>query len=285
MAETSTVAVLNFTPAKILSQSINPEIDIDATLSAHIAHNLVESNHFTVIDPAYINSVKKQIKRTNISTAQAYQQLGALLNAHYVISGVIETLTIKTNEAIQPYTNVKETIRSGRMTINVSVVNAQTGAIIASILVNTDKHLVLDPAQPMTEDSFIFALEGDAASNIAIKITDAIFPPRIMQVNGDTVFIDRGTNSNFIPGDLLIAYQQGSAMIDPDSGKPFGFNTKNVGTIKVTTLKRDYTLASIITGNPTDLIKAIVTKAPEEEKPVNAMQSNTTGSNDQTLQW
>jgi hypothetical protein len=285
IAAPATLAVLTFKPIKSAAQHANHDIDTNAILSAHVAHNLAETNKFSLIDPNYISSIKKKINHSNLSSIQAAQQLGALLDARFLVSGVVETFNINQTQATQPYTDITEHIRSGRITVNVSVVDAQSGEIISSMLVNTDKRIVLNPKKPMSEESFTFALESDAAKNIAAKITDSIYPARIMQVNGETVFIDRGASSDFIPGELLTAYQQGDALIDPDTGKPFGFNTHDVGTLKVTTLKHDYTLATILSGDPKELIKAIVKKTAGKPKPTHARYSDTAGSGDKPFKW
>ena len=90
----------------------------------------------------------------------------------------------------------------------------------------------MDPNQTMS-DLYL----NDICQKISFKVVrglmDIVFPARVVSVEEDLIYIDRGRESGIKEGDMFEIRSKGSAIKDPDTGKILGYKGKTIGIIKV----------------------------------------------------
>ena len=260
---------------------------VNPILAQEVTRYLTNSHKFDVLDRTHIELILKEQKfsRMDTSNTLTLEKTGQLLGADYLVTGLIESAEITTKKQIIPYTETEQTLRIGDMQINVTVVNSTNGKIVASVPVIIHKQMVLDEKEPLSEKAFELKLMVVAAKSISSSIINTIFPPRVMQIDGDLVYINRGEASNFDIGDVLTIYQKGNTLTDPDTGRAVGFTKKPLGTVAVTSLNTQYTIANIITGDAKTFHDTIVIKESQPETQPSKQQPLTSGSSDKPFTW
>ena len=57
------------------------------------------------------------------------------------------------------------------------------------------------------------------AAQMTDQLVDAVFPMKIININGKQVFINRGKDGGLKVGEVLKVFRPGEILIDPDTGK------------------------------------------------------------------
>lgn len=297
LAGLPTLAVIDFTktPERSIASHGNIAVvtgkhhksTVNPILAQEVTRYLTNSHKFDVLDRTHIALILKEQEFASMDTSNtiALEKTGQLLGADFLVTGLIENTQISTKKQIIPYTEKEQTLRIGDMQINVTVVNSTTGKIVASVPVIIHKQIVLDEKEPLSEKAFELKLMVVAAKSISASIINTIFPPRVMQIDGDVVYINRGEASEFDIGDVLTIYQKGDALTDPDTGRTVGYTKKPLGTVTVTSLNTQYTIANILSGDPKTFTDTVVIKESQPEPTQARRQPLTSGSSDKPFTW
>ena len=91
------------------------------------------------------------------------------------------------------------------------------------------------------------ALYSGSALQEAQRITDIAYPIKIVAVGEGTCVLNRGEGS-IKEGDLLIVYEPGEVMIDPDTKENLGFHAARAGKVKVIKVDPKTCTAKIVEG-------------------------------------
>ena len=70
----------------------------------------------------------------------------------------------------------------------------------------------------------------------------------VAQVKGDKVYINAGSNRGIQMGMKLTALAKGAALIDPETKLPLGNDAEAIGTLTVTTVNENFSIAVIVQG-------------------------------------
>ena len=197
----------------------------ESTLTAHVTQSIKKSNVFSVLKPISFNQE----------------------NVDYVVTGIVEDAHIHTKIQRNPDTHTLQSYKMGNIQMQVNVADTRTGKIIATIPILIHKQFLINEQHPLSDTAIESVLTEAAANTISASILDAIFPPRVMQIDGNVIYVYRGNGSNFAIGDRLTIH----APANP--GAP-------LGTATVTEINARYTLATVSTGDPRTFAETWVTK-------------------------
>jgi hypothetical protein len=101
------------------------------------------------------------------------------------------------------------------------------------------------------------------AAQMADQLVDTVFPMKVLNVQGDKVWINRGQDGGLKKGDVLIVFRPGVALIDPDTGENLGSAETEIGKIKVVRVNPKFTIAKVITKGATEAIqRGDIVRAP-----------------------
>lgn len=265
---------------------VNKNQTINPILAMEVTRYLSNSHKFDVLDRTHISMIlrEQEFTKMDFASTKTLGKTGQLLGADYLVTGIIERSDISTKKYTIPYTNKEQTLRIGDMQINVTVIDSRTGKVVASVPTLVHKQIVLDENKSVSKKEFELQLIVDAAKTISTSIINAVFPPRIMQIDGNTVYINRGEASDFGIDDVLTVYNKGEPLTDPDTGRTVGFTKSRLGTVNVSNINTQYTVAKVLTGDPASFTNTIVVKEAQA-KPATKIRPPTTGSSDKPLTW
>ena len=111
------------------------------------------------------------------------------------------------------------------------------------------------------------------AQRMERDIVFAIYPPRVIWVNGKTAYVNYG-NKSLSVGDTFAIYKRGKRLRDPYSGEFLEYTQEKIGVLKITQTFPKYSVGEVIEGHAE--VGAILRPYKEEasnQKPQNA-QSN-----------
>ena len=157
----------------------------------------------------------------------------------------------------------KVTTATARVGIDLHIVNATTGEILAAENVSEEESKT---GLSLSNDQFSFSnkpgfdntLAGKATSRVIAKIVNLIsqsigkvrWHGKIIKVNDDnTVYIKPGTEGGVKNGDVFVVYSLGEEIIDPDTNLPLSTEETKAGTIEVIDAKDKLAKAKITAGS------------------------------------
>src|SRR5215213_3237343 len=86
------------------------------------------------------------------------------------------------------------------------------------------------------------------AYKIAMNLKDRAWTGTVVKVDGDKVYINAGGNKGLEIGMKLVALAKGEALVDPETGVSLGEDTEAVGNLQITTVKDNFSIATVVQG-------------------------------------
>jgi hypothetical protein len=83
------------------------------------------------------------------------------------------------------------------------------------------------------------------AGKVAQRITDTIFPAKVLVVRDRVVTLNRGEGTDIAVGEVWEAFAQGEALIDPDTGENLGSEEVAVGFVRVISVAPKFSRAEV----------------------------------------
>jgi hypothetical protein len=130
--------------------------------------------------------------------------------------------------------------------INAQVIDTATGGIKTTFYLKssfaTGKQVVNSKGGRPNSVHFT-KMAKSVSAQMADQLVDAVFPMRVLNVQGDQVWINRGKDGGLKKGDILKVFRPGVALIDPDTGENLGSAEYLIGEISVTRVNPKFTIA------------------------------------------
>ena len=142
-----------------------------------------------------------------------------------------------------------------------------TGSVVhtANIPASTD----LEPEQvnpggagPRLTDEMLQAMSRQLCERIAERVTDVIFPMRVIARTGNTVTLNRGDGFNLAPGMEFDVFIQGEELIDIDTGRSLGREESLAGRVRIVAVTPETSRAEIVAGSMIE--RGAVVRAPQQ---------------------
>ncbi len=221
-ARPPTLTVMNFQKTNFADLFIT-----ESALTAYLAKTLEKSGALIMLAPTDIQQE----------------------NTDYVVTGVLNDAHIQTKNQRNLDTHALQFYKIGDIQMHVTVRNVHTNKIIAALPIFIHKQFLINNDHPLPDNTIKNILTETAIHTIYASVLDAIFPPRIMQIDGDTIYIHRNPSSDFSVGDSLNVYKS----TNPGT---------TLGTVTITAINTDYALATVTTGDPRTFAETLVAKIP-----------------------
>jgi len=131
------------------------------------------------------------------------------------------------------------------------VYDSKTGSLIESTNFTVDNMDIAERFSYITKngnlnDELVAEISRIMAGKIAAKISDMVFPVRVLSKRGTTVTINRGEGSGVQLGQEFEVFALGGALIDPDTGENLGNEEVLIGKIKVTRIMPKFSQADVL---------------------------------------
>ena len=172
---------------------------------------------------------------------------GQIENAGFLILPTVQDF--KFYRSSKPVPNIENKYLrrdSGMLEINAQLIDTATGGIKTTFYMKstfaTGKQVVNTKGGAPSSVHFT-RLAKAVAAQMADQLVDAVFPMRVLNVQGRKVWINRGKDGGLKKGDVLTVFRPGVALIDPDTGENLGSAETEVGQVKVTRVNPKFTIA------------------------------------------
>lgn len=128
----------------------------------------------------------------------------------------------------------------------------------------------------------------DVARPLSREVLDTLHPMRILApAEGNSVFISRGRGS-LKEGTLLSVHEVGREIHDPDTDLGLRLESNAQGTLRVTSVNRDYGRAELLNGDPEILRRNVILRVaavPDDEGEKPGERPLSPGSSEAPLDW
>lgn len=101
--------------------------------------------------------------------------------------------------------------------------------------------------------SWLARMSRNISASFANQLIAAVFPMKIIAVQGNQIFINRGDDGGLKEGETLIVFRPGMALRDPDTGILLGSTEAEAGKVKVTDIKPKFSVATVLEGTIEEL--------------------------------
>jgi len=220
------------------------------TLLASMEKALVSSRKFEVLtrDKAKLKDIRKEQKFDQSSLTKGGTALtGGLETANFLILPTAQDF--KFYRSVKPVPNLagKYTRQdSGMLEVAAQVIDTTTGGIKTTFYLKSKfatGRSVVNSRGGSPNSIYFTRMADNVSAQMADQMVDLVFPMKILNIQANQVFINRGQDGGLKKGDTLNVYRPGVALIDPDTGENLGSAETYIGKIKVTRVNPKFTIA------------------------------------------
>jgi hypothetical protein len=97
-------------------------------------------------------------------------------------------------------------------------------------------------------DALLLTSVQEAAQKIVDRVTDVVYPAKIMTRTDRQITINRGDGTGIAPGQLWTVFALGKALKDPDTGEVLGREEFVAGTARILSVQAKFTTAEVVDG-------------------------------------
>ncbi|ARU59148.1 hypothetical protein OLMES_5164 [Oleiphilus messinensis] len=176
-------------------------------------------------------------------------QSGQFKNANYLILPTVQDFKFyRSSNPVPNLENKYVRIDSGMIEVNAQILDTTTGSIKTTFYMkssfSTEKQVV-NSKGGVPSSVYFTKMAKKVASQMTDQLVDAVFPMKVLNVQGKQVFINRGQDGGIKEGETLRVFRPGIALIDPDTGENLGSAETEIGQIKISRVNPKFTIAVI----------------------------------------
>lgn len=213
------------------------------TMTDELINVFVNSGMYTVVERGQLDQVIGEMgfSSTGMVDSNSVIEIGKLSGAQYILVGNVSMADVY--QSVIPLTTIK-TFRA-KVGMIYRLIDAKTGKILLSSSVE-DQHTIDEVTGSDFSEEILL---HKACSNVAEKILKEIQKKNpvignILDVNGEEVYIDLGTDSGLRVGETLMVFKEG-APIYGKNGEIVTTRIIELGEIKVTQVEEGYSIGKI----------------------------------------
>ncbi|MFM7259721.1 MAG: CsgG/HfaB family protein, partial [bacterium] len=146
----------------------------------------------------------------------------------------------------------KATRRQIRLSAVCRIFDATRGALLESTRVNVsdldfknNPQYVIDQKGGDLTEAVVNVIADRMANQCAQRITDVIFPAKVLVVRDGIVTLNRGEGTAIAIGDVWEAFATGEELVDPDTGEVLGSEEVSIGFVRVISVAPKFSRAEI----------------------------------------
>jgi len=248
----------------------DPSVVENPGFTGHLINALVNCRKFDVLERGTLQDVVKEVDfgESDYADIGKCVRIGQMLNADYVVIPEIRYIVISKKSKKIPYIPDRSRVKHiGTLATGIRVVDVRTSRIVSSSI----DEATYEAKQPRHEEDmvrqaigFISDLYGATAARLVSGIIDAVYPIKIISIDGNLVTLNRGKGAIEV-GEMLKVFRSGEMLIDPDTKENLGYNEMEVGKIKVNRVLPKMAMAEVVETS-SDIKKFYVCRRSEEIK-------------------
>lgn len=249
--------------------ALPPPAEFARGLTEMLTTALVEAGRFVVLDRKAIQQALSEQDfgysgRVNPETAP---QIGSVIGAQVLITGDITEFTYTRSSVAGNLSVLRSAAAQGErvkamVALDLRLIDAVTGEVVFSKRVEGDAAATGVAADVRVGDEqFGTAIAantplgkasreatGQAVEEIAKGLAKVPWTGRVVDVRGEQVYVNAGSESGMRAGTRLDVFVQGEALVDPETGVSLGTPDTRMGTIEVVDIEEKYAVARPVAG-------------------------------------
>ena len=233
------------------------------TVQTAIESSLSKTRKFAIMERARLDELLEERSLSVSGIAEGNASLGGFSGVDYLLTGRLMEATVAKGRGNEtwPFGGLFGGGGGGGcraiVGLDVRVVDIHTGqisvsenlAVSESVSVNYPDYAdYSDPcryANSAEKQSALTAAGHGVARLIAEEITIALFPIKLVRVQGQEAFVNYG--SAFLsPGDYLRVVALGEGFVDPDTGEVLGAEEEELGYLAISDVREKYSVGNVV---------------------------------------
>ncbi len=239
------VAIMPLEKLFVLSESQQDEETVAQIMSDQLVVAIGDSGNYTVVERTQYDKALKELGFQNLYAEPEYAaEMGAAFGAQYIVVGKITLVKTKAADKrgfIKKIAAKFDTPYRTNIALELRMVDCQTSEVILARTIEGDRG-------GKTEKDSLYNACKDAAANFMTEVQMLNpFAGRIIEVNGDNIYIDKGLDSGLHKNDVLIISREGKPL--EANGKIIGMTEDEIGKAKVIEVTADYSICRVTDSN------------------------------------
>ncbi|MBL0314048.1 MAG: hypothetical protein IPP78_15410 [Holophagaceae bacterium] len=238
-------------------------------LTEKLKSALSATRKFDLLERQDVDMAADEVAFSKSSLGNKKLKTGGMASADYIVSGEISVVSAGINSTPIAFTDRYLAVTSGTIIADVKVFETRTGKVARAVKVeasNTIKNPVNRAVSGSVGEIFMEDLQRLLVENMALKVVEIVFPMKVVSMENNLAYVNRGEGGGLQPGDTLIVYEAGKAMIDPDTGESLGTTETAVATLRVVEILPKFSKAEVLKGESKVFAGQIVRLAQRQDE-------------------
>jgi len=171
---------------------------------------------------------------------------GQIKNANFQIRPVVQDFKFyRSSKPVPNLDNKYFRTDSGMLQMNAQIIDVATGGIKATFYMKSNfatKREVVNSKGGAPSTVHFTKMAKAVSAQMADQLVDTVFPMKVLNVQGNQLWINRGTDGGLKDGDILKVFRPGVELIDPDTGENLGSAETEIGEVKVKRVNPKFTI-------------------------------------------
>ena len=249
------IAVLAFKAdnATCMGQKINQAKQIEE-ITNNLVNSLTATRKFAVLDRDNedVYNLEKELLQSNDVKLSERAKLAQVKGSDYILTGSIKSLSINSQRHKIELSGDEFTTYSAYAEVDFKLLAFASRQVKFASTVKVS----LGNSEISTKKchNILSLLLKKAADKIVNKCIENIYPPLVVNINENNIYINIGGDM-VKSGSLYDIYSTGEKIIDPYTKESLGAEETKVATLRITEVKPKYSVGILEQGNITDIQK------------------------------
>jgi len=262
------IAVLKF-DNKVSKRWWDRSWNIEDGLTEMLITELMKTNRFVVVERGSLNDVisEQDLGASGRVRSETAARVGELLGAQVLVKGAVTEFAEKESGGVGGIMvggiGIGGKTNTGHVAFDMRLIDANTGQILQSeraegkITSSGIGGIAFFSGVAFGGASYkktalgkaTRAAVAQAVKFIVDNMADQPWQGRVVKAEGGRVYINAGSNMNIAVDTVFTVYSKGEELIDPVTGLSLGSTLKRSGTVRVTQVDDQFSIAEIIEGS------------------------------------
>lgn len=226
-----------------------------AKLTDMLAVALGKSGKFVMVERERL----KQVMDESTTVTEQYfldpaltARVGKTAGATHYVLGTLAGVSAGASKTTLSSVGVTKCARSASVAIDVRLANTETGVIEHTDSVrkgwsSESQYTDASRCNDSEANGQIESLARQAAEEAASRLATAAYPIRVIEVDGDVIYLNRGKSQGMKGGATCEVMRAGKTLVDT-TGQILGSTTTRIGRVKVTEVEDKFSKATATEG-------------------------------------
>ncbi|NUO08028.1 MAG: hypothetical protein HUU08_05000 [Candidatus Brocadia sp.] len=225
------------------------------SLDSQLIDRINATRKFQVVGRSDIQDVVKEQEFANSGNVATHDKSSAqpfkLAGAKYILVTTVDDFQDYTETATFQGTGRSAEKRVIRFSCVGKIYDSTTGKLLESANFQISNKDIMEirsysTRHGMLSDELLVAIAREMAGKIANRVTDVIFPPKVLSKRDKQITINRGDGTDIAVGQVWEVFAVGEELIDPDTKEVLGKEEISVGKVKITSILPKTSTAEIL---------------------------------------